>query len=271
MARTIKTGLDYFPFDVDFFNDDKIELVSSEFGLKGELIAIRLLCHIYRNGYYYAWGKDENLLFAKRVGNGITGALVNEVVDGLIRRSFFDKGVFDSFAVLTSKGIQKRYIDAKERSKHIELIKEYTLLTNNEALKHNNVTFKTINVGINPQRKEKQSKEEESKELVGAEAPPKKSFKLLTEKEFIEEISQFSKDFPYETRNAFFKYWKEKTPGGKMRFQLEKTWETELRLTNWKNRDDEKKLKHGTASKSLNSSSEKPGFSDKTQLARENY
>jgi hypothetical protein len=246
MARTIKSGLDYFSFDVDFFNDDKIELISSEFGLKGELIAIRLLCHIYRNGYYYTWGKDESLLFAKRVGNGITGTLVNEVVEGLIKRSFFDKRVFDSFSILTSKGIQKRYIDAKERSKNIELIKEFTLLSDDEALKHNNVTLISINVGNNPQRKGKKSKEEESKEFISAEAPEKKSFKQFTEKDFIDEISQFANEFPYELRNAFFKYWKERSPGGKMRFQLEKTWETELRLSNWKIRDDEKKLKNGT-------------------------
>src|SRR4051812_9582658 len=128
MARTIKPGLNYFPFDVDFFTDDKIELVSSEFGMKGELIAIRLLCHIYRNGYYYSWGKDESLLFAKRVGNGLTGALVEEVVNGLVKRSFFDKRVFDRFKILTSRGIQKRYIEAKERSKHVDIIKEYALL-----------------------------------------------------------------------------------------------------------------------------------------------
>src|SRR5688572_32635359 len=111
MARTIKAGLNYFPFDVDFFNDDKIELVSSEFGTKGEVIAIRLLCLIYRNGYYYSWGKDESLLFAKRVGNGLTGALVDEVVTGLVKRSFFNERVFNKFKILTSKGIQKRYVE----------------------------------------------------------------------------------------------------------------------------------------------------------------
>jgi hypothetical protein len=162
MARTIKTGLNYFPFDVDFFNDDKIELVSSEFGMKGEIIAIRLLCHIYRNGYYYSWGKDESLLFAKRVGNGLTGALVEEVVIGLVKRSFFEKGVFDRFKILTSRGIQRRYIEAKDRSKTIEIIKEFSLIDKDVTSKHQNVTLIPLNDSIGTQRKEKESKEKES-------------------------------------------------------------------------------------------------------------
>ena len=34
MARPRKTGLDYFPFDVDFFEDEKIVAIAGEFGLK---------------------------------------------------------------------------------------------------------------------------------------------------------------------------------------------------------------------------------------------
>lgn len=163
MARPIKAGLQYFPLDVDFFSDDKIELISSEYGLKGEVIAIRLLCMVYRNGYYYQWGEDESLLFAKRVGNGITGSLVNEVVSGLVKRSFFDKRVFDSFQILTSRGIQKRYLEAKERSKEVTLIEEITLIDVNTALKGVNVTLTDINGYKSTQNKVKESKVKESK------------------------------------------------------------------------------------------------------------
>jgi hypothetical protein len=152
MARPITTGLTYFPFDVDFFNDDKVELISSEFGAKGEVVIIRLLCLIYRNGYFYQWGKDESLLFAKRVG--LDCALVNEVVNGLVKRSFFNEGVFNSFNILTSKGIQCRYIEAKKRAKSTIIITEYSLTDEN-------VTLMPLNVTSIP--KEKESKEKESK------------------------------------------------------------------------------------------------------------
>ena len=68
MARPNKTGIDYFPFDVDFFLNDKLQLIEGEFGMKGGYIAIRLLCKVYKNGYYYQWGADECLLFAKNLG-----------------------------------------------------------------------------------------------------------------------------------------------------------------------------------------------------------
>ena len=55
MARPNKMGLDYFPFDVDFFNDEKIVAISGEFGIKGEIVVIKLLCAIYRNGYFILW------------------------------------------------------------------------------------------------------------------------------------------------------------------------------------------------------------------------
>lgn len=111
MGRPIKKGLDYFPLDVDFFDDDKIALVSARFEEKGELIAIKLLCKIYKdNGYYYQWGEDEAKLFAKRVvGEASQYALVNDVVHDLVKRGFFDKSIFNSTKILTSKGIQTRY------------------------------------------------------------------------------------------------------------------------------------------------------------------
>lgn len=103
--------MDYFPFDVDFFEDDKIALIEAEFGWKGVMVAIRLLCKIYKDtGYYYQWGGDECLLLCKQMGAGFVPGTVQEIVAGLVRRSFFDKGVWDSFGILTSAGIQRRYL-----------------------------------------------------------------------------------------------------------------------------------------------------------------
>lgn len=119
MARPIKTGLDYFPFDVDFFIDDKLQFISARFEEKGELIAVKLLCKIYKTGYFLNWDEDQALLFAKGAGRNVTHTLVKDVVAELVKRSFFDKTLFEGFSVLTSFGIQKRYIricaDAKRK------------------------------------------------------------------------------------------------------------------------------------------------------------
>jgi hypothetical protein len=123
MARKTKKGLDYFPMDVDFFDDDKLRFVAARFSDKGELITIKLLSRIYKtNGYFYQWGEDEALLFANSVGQPHT--LVNDVVQELVKRDFFKKVIFDRFKILTSTGIQERYVFICKQSKRIFEIDE---------------------------------------------------------------------------------------------------------------------------------------------------
>lgn len=114
-----KVGLDYFSFDVDFFHDEKIQFVSARFGAKGEAIAVRLLCKIYRQGYYTDWSDDIALLFAKGVGDGVSHSCVNDVVNELVKRGFFDRDILDRFSILTSRGIQKRFFGACAKTKRM--------------------------------------------------------------------------------------------------------------------------------------------------------
>lgn len=168
MARTLKKGIDYFPFDVDFFENDKIQLVEAEFGEKSLIVVIRLLCKIYKEGYYYKWGKDECLLFARNAGAGFVPNFINEVINGLIRRRFFDKRCYDLFGVLTSRSIQRRYFEAVIRYKKVEIIEEYLLVelpkNINAHIYSINDNINSINVDINPQKKENKMKSNERKE-----------------------------------------------------------------------------------------------------------
>ena len=54
MARPLKDGVDYFPKDTGFYEDDKIRLLRVEFGAKGMYLLDYLLCDLYgKNGYYF--------------------------------------------------------------------------------------------------------------------------------------------------------------------------------------------------------------------------
>lgn len=161
MARTHKEGIDYFSFDIDFFNDEKIEFVSARFGVKGEVMAIRLLCKIYRNGYYTVWNEDESIILSKRAGEAISPALVSDIVIELVKRGFFNKTIFDKFKILTSNGIQKRYFEATKRYQSINVISEY-LLVNVSNL--HNVHIIPLNVHINPEYADINSQIEKEKE-----------------------------------------------------------------------------------------------------------
>lgn len=121
-------GLDYYPMSVDFFEDDKIALTEAEYGIKGSYIAMRLLSKIYKfEGYYYQWGRDQCLLFVKSLGGDFSARTTNEIVQTLIRRGFFDENIYKTYEILTSRGIQARYLDASRRRLTIPIRKDLLL------------------------------------------------------------------------------------------------------------------------------------------------
>lgn len=114
MARPKKTGIDYFPFDVDFFEDEKLIAIAGEYGIKGEITAIKLLCAIYRNGYFIEWSEIVQLKLLRSLP-GISAELLQQIVKRLVKWGFFDKSLFDSANILTSQGIQRRYCHSVRR------------------------------------------------------------------------------------------------------------------------------------------------------------
>lgn len=92
---------------------------------------------------------------------------------------------------------------------------------------------------------------------AGAHTPVVKKFKDLTEKEFYDELATFVATYPKEMIRAFYDYWREKSPSGKMKFQLEKTWEVNLRLEKWKN-NQEKFNANGHGKTNWQNSSHRP-------------
>lgn len=163
MARPNKIGLDYFPLDVDIFEDEKVSAISGEFGIKGEITVIKLLCAIYRNGYFILW---NDLLKFKLLRSlpGISSELIESIVNRLVLWDFFDKTLFDSVKVLTSRGIQRRYFEASRRRK-TEGELPYLLIN-----VCNNPFSDSINAGKNltKESKEKKSKEKIQKKADGA-------------------------------------------------------------------------------------------------------
>lgn len=250
---TNKTGLDYFPFDINFFDDDKIQFVGARFGLKGENIAIRILCKIYSEGYFYKFGEDEALLFAKRVGDGCQYSFVNDVVYELVKRGFFDKSIFDRFKLLTSTGIQKRYFEAVCRRKDVEIYGKLLLIDvskmDNVNILPDDVYIIDSNGNISAQskvnRNRKEIKDKETSTDVEAKKADQveklaaaKAATLKRKNEFFHSLVPFVERYGKEMVRKFFDYWTEmnKTQT-KMRMDKESSWELPLRLATWANRD----------------------------------
>jgi replication initiation and membrane attachment protein DnaB len=171
LARPVKEGLDYFPFDVDFATNEKTEAITGEFGPKGVLIFIYLLAAIYRKGYYLEWTELAKNQLVNRV-SGATGELVGLVVKRLTEYGTFNKDLFLSDNVLTSQRIQETFTDATKRRKS----QKPTLYWINAD---NNSSSNGVNDDINAQSKVKESKVNKNKTDSQADVRVHENARLL--------------------------------------------------------------------------------------------
>ncbi|MDD7511034.1 MAG: DUF4373 domain-containing protein [Peptostreptococcaceae bacterium] len=193
MARTNKVGINYFPVDVNFLHDIKFRRLLKQYGATSIAVIMCLYSTIYREeGYYMPW--DDNVCFLIADEIGASEDVVNEIVKLALTVNLFDKKIYDNFKILTSQGIQKRYIEACSRRKNVQLKTEYDLLNcqinvcnnaKNVDINNENVCNNAKNVDRSTQRKGKEKKGEEKKgEREEIETPSPHSPTLIPFGEF---------------------------------------------------------------------------------------
>lgn len=149
-------GVNYFPLHCAL--DEKFELLEAEYGLKGFAIVVKLFQRIYKeHGYYCEWSDDIALIFARQCGLSNIGGLgmkksdvdflgcadassqpgrsknlINQVVAASIRRGIFDSKLFNECSILTSRGIQRNFLNIVRNRKKVEIKKDYLLLSDAE-------------------------------------------------------------------------------------------------------------------------------------------
>jgi len=209
MARPQKEGLDYFSLDVDMDQDDKIRLIEAKFKLTGFAIVIKLLMKIYKEGYFYKWTEREQLLFADYIHEELP--LVTEVINEAIKWELFNPELYTKYQILTSSGIQKRYLQAVKKRSEIAMLEEYFLVEEKDIPKNTSITL--VNVEKTPVNSSETTSEEEfqatlipkEKESKGKESKVKnikpeiikKLFGekvLLTEEEYQKLVDQHGED-----------------------------------------------------------------------------
>lgn len=109
MARPRKEGISYFPFDCCFFEDDKIEYTISVAGAEAILGYQRLLCAIYQKGLCWRFGEVEKVAYGARVG--VKVGTVDKWLRCWLQCGLFDPDVYQATGYLTSKAIQRRYLE----------------------------------------------------------------------------------------------------------------------------------------------------------------
>jgi hypothetical protein len=172
MGRLRKEGNEFFSFDVDFFSDRKIKILKARYGADGITLYIYLLCEIYKNGFYLKL--DEDFEFIVSDDLNMNSDKVKQVLAFLLERSMFDKQLFQSDAVLTSTGIQRRYqLMVKSRAvKNPITVERYWLLSEEETetfIKVNSFLNNSENYEDNSKKNNFNSEKNDIKEKKGKE------------------------------------------------------------------------------------------------------
>ena len=127
MARPRKDGLDYFPLDVNFLSDLKIKKIIRAYGAQAVAVVMGVLTTIYRdNGYFATY--DDDLIFIIADELKLEDSYVKNVIEKLIEVDFLSKDQKEKNNILTSIGIQERYLKACERRVKTTLNATYNLL-----------------------------------------------------------------------------------------------------------------------------------------------
>ena len=171
MARSIKRGIDYFSLDVDIFADRKIRRVCHSHGSGAMAVVLRVLCCIYGENGYYA-DADDDFFFDIAHELMMEEAYVRAVISACAAAGFFDAALLDAHAILTSRRIQRNYLDATKRRDNAQIEPAYCLLEDaspsadgdNVCNNADNVCNKAQNAYSGTQSKVNQIKGEKRKE-----------------------------------------------------------------------------------------------------------
>jgi hypothetical protein len=122
-------GLDFFNVDVNIFSDAKIIKLIHRYGPLGLMSYVLVLTHVFMKGYYLEASPSD---LAYILLNGIGGKYINgknklqEIILYLAYIDLIDKDMLNQ-NIITSKGIQKRFLVATRSRKQQDLSKHWLL------------------------------------------------------------------------------------------------------------------------------------------------
>ena len=110
-------GINYFPIGVNFMEENAMEVIEAKYGIKGPAIVLKLLCKIYKEGYFIRWDEEQCLIFANKAGREVQAAEVQGIIEILFIKGILDENSYREDGILTSESIQKVWLEATKRRK----------------------------------------------------------------------------------------------------------------------------------------------------------
>ena len=110
-------GINYFPVGVNFMDENAMEVIEAKYGIKGSAIVLKLMCKIYKEGYYIRWDEEQCLIFANKAGREVQAEEVQGIIEILFTKGILDRNSYQENGILTSESIQKVWMEATKRRK----------------------------------------------------------------------------------------------------------------------------------------------------------
>ena len=110
-------GINYFPVSVNFMEENAMEVIEVKYGIKGSAIVLKLMCKIYKEGYYIRWDEEQCLIFANKAGREVQAEEVKGIIKILFIKGILDENSYQENGILTSESIQKVWLEATKRRK----------------------------------------------------------------------------------------------------------------------------------------------------------
>ena len=110
-------GINYFPVGVNFMEENAMEVIEAKYGIKGAAIVLKLLCKIYKEGYFIRWDEEQCLIFANKAGREVQAEEVQGIIEILFIKGILDRNSYLENGILTSANIQKVWMEATKRRK----------------------------------------------------------------------------------------------------------------------------------------------------------
>ena len=110
-------GINYFPVGVNFMEENAMEVIEAKYGIKGSAIVLKLMCKIYKEGYYIRWDEEQCLIFANKAGREVQAEEVQGIIEILFTKGILDRNSYQENGILTSANIQKIWMEATKRRK----------------------------------------------------------------------------------------------------------------------------------------------------------
>ena len=110
-------GINYFPVGVNFMEENAMEVIEAKYGLTGPASVLKLLCKIYKEGYFIRWDEEQCLIFANKAGREVQAEEVQGIIEILFIKGILDRNSYLENGILTSENIQKVWLEATKRRK----------------------------------------------------------------------------------------------------------------------------------------------------------